>query len=224
MASVVMATGLPRATDIPSADITLLASSPALVVQKDLHPALVSLLTHAASVNSKPGFDSSGEPILFFRAGQFPHGNDSEYEIDPDSRAYYKSGELPSILRAVGPLNASLGIPFWVTAFAFSNTTKIILLAIPILSITIPLSRFLPLPNGNRFVPLEELILAVLPRLYRGVEVVRAHTFRVTRSGNVDFPEEGAGVREVAQSRLALVGEPSRHVVVGRVLPGGHRR
>jgi hypothetical protein len=115
------------------------------VVQKDLHPALVSLLTHAASVNPKPGFDPSGEPILFFRAGQFPNGNDSEYEIDPDSRAYYKSGELPSILRAVGPLNASMGIPFWVTAFAFSNTTKIILLAIPILSITIPLSRFLPL-------------------------------------------------------------------------------
>jgi hypothetical protein len=38
-----------------------------------------------------------------------------------------------------------MGIPFWVTAFAFSNTTKIILLAIPILSIAIPLSRFLPL-------------------------------------------------------------------------------
>src|SRR5262245_8687949 len=131
--------------DIPSADITLLASSPALVAQRDLHPALVSLLTHAASVNPKPGFDSSGEPILFFHPGQFPNGNDPEYEIDPDSRAYYKTGELPAILRAVGPLNASLGIPFWVTAFAFSNTTKIILLAIPILSIAIPLSRFLPL-------------------------------------------------------------------------------
>jgi polyphosphate kinase len=53
------------------------------------------------------------------------------------------------------------------------------------------LPRFLPLPGGHRFVPLEELILAVLPRLYRGVEVVQAHTFRVTRSGNVDFPQEG---------------------------------
>src|SRR5215471_16462204 len=131
--------------DIPSADITLLASAPALVVHRDLHPALVSLLTHAASVNPKPGFDASGEPILFFRAGQFPNGNDPEFEIDPDSRAYYKSGDLPSILRAVGPLNASLGIPFWVTAFAFLNTTKILLLAIPILSIAIPLSRFLPM-------------------------------------------------------------------------------
>jgi len=133
------------APDLPSADITLLATAPALVVHRDLHPALVSLLTHAASVNPKPGFDASGEPILFFRAGQFPNGNDPEFEIDPDSRAYYKTGDLPSILRAVGPLNASLGIPFWVTAFAFLNTTKILLLAIPILSIAIPLSRFLPM-------------------------------------------------------------------------------
>jgi uncharacterized protein len=131
--------------DIPSADITLLATAPALVVHKDLHPALVSLLTHAASVNPKPGFDPSGEPILFFRAGQFPNGNDPEFEIDPDSRAYYKTGELPSILRAVGPLNASMGIPFWVTAFAFLNATKILLLAIPLLSIAIPMTRFLPM-------------------------------------------------------------------------------
>jgi len=130
--------------DIPSADITLLAGAPALIVRKDLHPALVSLLTHVTSANPKPGFDPSGEPVLFYRAGQFPNGNDPEFELDPDSRAYYKSGELPAILRAVGPINASLGIPFWVTAFAFLNTTKIIFLAIPILSIAIPLTRFLP--------------------------------------------------------------------------------
>lgn len=130
--------------DIPSADIILLASAPALVVRKELHPALVSLLTHTASVNPKPGFDRSGEPILFFRAGQFPNANDPEYEVDPDARAFYKSGELPVLLRAIGPFNASIGVPFWVTAFAFLHATKIILLAIPILSIAIPLFRFLP--------------------------------------------------------------------------------
>src|SRR5262245_15779965 len=83
------------APDLPSADITLLASAPALVVRKDLHPALMSLLTHTSAVNHKPGFDPMGEPILFFRAGQFPNGNDPEFEIDPDSRTYYKTGELP---------------------------------------------------------------------------------------------------------------------------------
>ena len=131
--------------DIPSADITLLASTSALVVRQDLHPALVSLLTHAAAASPKPGFDRSGEPILFYRAGQFPNANDPEYEVDPDARAYYKTGELPVLLRAVGPVNASIGAPFWITALAFLHATKVILLAIPILSITIPMTRFLPM-------------------------------------------------------------------------------
>jgi TRAP-type uncharacterized transport system substrate-binding protein len=130
--------------EIPSADITLLASEPALLVRKDLHPALVSLLTHTVAANPKPGFDRSGEPVLFYHAGQFPNANDPEFQVEPDSRSYYKSGELPVLLRAIGPLNASIGIPFWVTAFAFLHATKIVFLAIPILSITIPLSRFLP--------------------------------------------------------------------------------
>jgi polyphosphate kinase len=55
------------------------------------------------------------------------------------------------------------------------------------------LPRFVPLPGGKRLVPLEEIILAALPNLYRGLEVVRAHTFRVTRSGNLEIGEEPAG-------------------------------
>lgn len=131
--------------DIPSADITLLATTPALVSRRDLHPALVSLLTHAAVANPKPGFDLAGEPVLFYKAGSYPHGQDPEYEIDPDARAYYKTGELPIILRSLGPFNARMGVPFWATAFAFLNATKIILLAIPLLSIAIPLFRLLPM-------------------------------------------------------------------------------
>src|SRR5262245_16473650 len=49
---------------IPSADITLLATSAALVVRNDMHPALVSLLTHAVVNNPKEGFDRAGDPIL----------------------------------------------------------------------------------------------------------------------------------------------------------------
>lgn len=131
--------------DIPSADITLLATTPALIVKRELHPSLAILLTHAAVANPKPGFDPTGEPILFYKAGQFPSANDPEYEVDPDAKAYYKTGELPLILRSVGPFNARLGIPFWVTAFAHQHATKIILLAIPVLSILIPLLRFLPM-------------------------------------------------------------------------------
>ncbi|MFZ4806767.1 MAG: TAXI family TRAP transporter solute-binding subunit [Hyphomicrobiaceae bacterium] len=131
--------------DIPSADITLLATAPALIVRKDMHPALVTLLTHATSMAPKPGFDALGEPVLFYKAGEFPNGFDPEYEIDPDARTYHKSHELPFLLRAVGPFFANNGIPFWVTAFSFLHATKIILLAIPVLSVAIPLARFLPM-------------------------------------------------------------------------------
>jgi polyphosphate kinase len=50
--------------------------------------------------------------------------------------------------------------------------------------------RFVPLPGGRRFVPLEEVIHALLPTLYRGLKVVDAHVFRVTRSANFSIDEE----------------------------------
>ena len=46
----------------------------ALVVRPDMQPALVSLLTHAVVHNPKSGFDKHGDPVLFYRAGEFPSG------------------------------------------------------------------------------------------------------------------------------------------------------
>jgi hypothetical protein len=131
--------------DLPWADITLLATAPALVVREKLHPALVSLLTHVSLVNPKPGIDRQGYPVVFYQAGQFPHINDPEYEVDASAEVYYKSRELPLLLRTVGQFNADVGIPFWVTAVAYQHGTKIVLLAIPVLSVLVPLGRFLPL-------------------------------------------------------------------------------
>lgn len=55
------------------------------------------------------------------------------------------------------------------------------------------LPRFVPLPGGKRFVPLEEIITSTLPSLYTGLEVVEAHTFRVTRSANLSLDDEAVG-------------------------------
>jgi polyphosphate kinase len=55
------------------------------------------------------------------------------------------------------------------------------------------LPRFVPLPGGRDFVPLEEIILASLPNLYAGLEVVKAHTFRVTRSAVIELKDEPVG-------------------------------
>ena len=93
---------------MPSDDITLLSTSVALVVRPDMQPALVSLLTHAVVHNPKSGFDKNGDPVLFYRAGEFPSANDPEFEVANDARVVYKSGELPVVLKTLAPRAHSL--------------------------------------------------------------------------------------------------------------------
>ncbi|KAA1421494.1 RNA degradosome polyphosphate kinase [Nocardioides humilatus] len=51
--------------------------------------------------------------------------------------------------------------------------------------------RFVPLGN-DRFVPLEDVIGEHLARLFPGMEVLEAHTFRVTRNEDVEVEEDDA--------------------------------
>lgn len=132
-------------SDIPSADITLLATSAGLVVHRNMHPALVSLLTFTAIKRPRPAFDSDGEPVLFHDAADFPSQKDPEIDIATDARAIYKSADLPFFLRSLAPLAHDLGLPFWVTAFAHRHGTSVLLLLIPLLSIALPAARFLPM-------------------------------------------------------------------------------
>ncbi|HUW02542.1 MAG TPA: RNA degradosome polyphosphate kinase [Acidimicrobiales bacterium] len=54
------------------------------------------------------------------------------------------------------------------------------------------LSRFVVLPDGERFVPLEQVIAAHLDRLFGGMEVLEASSFRVTRNADLTLEEEEA--------------------------------
>ena len=129
---------------IPSDDITLLATTAALVVRSDMHPALISLLTHAVVSNPKSGFDKQGDPVLFYRAGDFPSASDPEFSVPADTRAIYKSGELPFLLRFLAPLNTRMGIPFSYTAFINSYAAQVLLILIPLLAVAVPLSKAIP--------------------------------------------------------------------------------
>jgi hypothetical protein len=129
---------------IPSADITLLATSVALVVRKDMHPTLVSLLTNAVVSSPKEGFDKVGEPVLFHRAGFFPSADDPEFQLSREARAVYKSGELPVLLRNLAPVNARLGIPYQFTAYINTYAGRVLLVLIPLLALILPLTRALP--------------------------------------------------------------------------------
>ncbi len=131
--------------DVPSANITLLATSVALVIKKSVHPAIVALLADAVMDNPRRGFDRDGEPILFHKAGEFPTANDSEYEVARDAKVMFKVGELPFLLRTIAPFNERVGIPFWVTAYLHEHGTRTLLILIPLLSILLPLMRILPM-------------------------------------------------------------------------------
>jgi hypothetical protein len=128
---------------IPSDDITLLATSVALVVRPDMQSALVNLLTHAVVTNPKSGFDKYGDPVLFHRPGEFPSASDPEFEVPTEARIVYKSGELPFVLRQMAPINQRLGIPFPYTAFISAHAAKLVLL-IPLIAVLLPLMRSVP--------------------------------------------------------------------------------
>jgi hypothetical protein len=128
---------------LPTADITLLSTSVALVVRPDMQPALVSLLTHAVVHNPKPGYDKNGDPVLFYRAGEFPSANDPEFEVPNDARVVYKQGELPVVLKNIAPRAYSLRVPFSYTAFV-SDHAATLLGMIGILAIVLPMLRAIP--------------------------------------------------------------------------------
>jgi TRAP-type uncharacterized transport system substrate-binding protein len=128
----------------PSANITLLATSVALVVRKDMHPTLVSLLTQAVINNPKAGFDKAGDPVLFHRAGLFPSPDDPEFQVSKDARAIYKSGEMPILLRNLAPVSARMGLPFSFTAFISSYAGQALLVLIPVAALIIPITRTVP--------------------------------------------------------------------------------
>lgn len=55
------------------------------------------------------------------------------------------------------------------------------------------LPRFVVLPDGERFVPLEQVIAAHLHSLFPGMEVEGHHVFRVTRNADLEIEEEEGG-------------------------------
>lgn len=55
------------------------------------------------------------------------------------------------------------------------------------------LPRFVVLPDGERFVPLEQVIAHHLDSLFPGMEVMTHHVFRVTRNADLEIEEDEGG-------------------------------
>ena len=54
------------------------------------------------------------------------------------------------------------------------------------------IARFTPLPDGERFIPQEQVISANLDMLFPGMEIVAVHPFRVTRDLDLDLEIDAA--------------------------------
>jgi polyphosphate kinase len=55
------------------------------------------------------------------------------------------------------------------------------------------LPRFLVMPDGERFIPLENVIAAHAEELFPGMEIVEHHAFRVTRNADLEIEEDQGG-------------------------------
>jgi TRAP transporter TAXI family solute receptor len=111
------------ANDQPPIDVVLVAPRAALVVRKDLHPAIQMLLLNAAEqIHAAPG--------IFQRANEFPAAEAYGLPLSDEALRFYKSG--PPFLHNY--------LPFWVAELI----GKLIILLIPILGVLYPMMRFLP--------------------------------------------------------------------------------
>jgi polyphosphate kinase len=54
------------------------------------------------------------------------------------------------------------------------------------------LPRYVPLPQKNHFIPLEQIITGNLAELFPGMRVLEHQLFRVTRNADIEFDEEDA--------------------------------
>jgi polyphosphate kinase len=119
-------------------------------------------------------------------------------ELDEDDRKHLDEVFEERIFPVLTPLAVDPGHPFPYISDLSLN------LAVEVLDpktgerrfarVKVPnlLSRFVVMPDGERFVPLEQVIAANLEALFPGMEIGSHHTFRVTRNADLTLEEEEA--------------------------------
>ena len=106
---------------IPPTDFVLIGTTNAVLVRKELHPAIIDLLTQAmVEVHSAPG--------LFQRVNEFPTLADPEYTVADEARDLLKNG--PSIQY----------LPFWVGNYV----KRAIGVFVTVIAIVLPLFSYGP--------------------------------------------------------------------------------
>ena len=110
-------------SDIPAADVKMIAPAAMLVARHGLHHGTLELLIRAAKAAHSGG-------TLLAGAGEFPSSKLTDLPVGKDAEYYLRS--QPS--RILG------GLPFWLK----SLIDRLVFLIIPLIAILVPLMRFAP--------------------------------------------------------------------------------
>ncbi|HEY2706354.1 MAG TPA: polyphosphate kinase 1 [Candidatus Dormibacteraeota bacterium] len=123
----------------------------------------------------------------------------SDYRsLDDDDRAHLDRVFEEQVFPVLTPLAVDPAHPFpYISNLSLnlavvvgdpdSPATRIARVKVPQL-----LPRFVVMPDGERFVPLEQLIAAHLEQLFPGMRILGQHPFRVTRNADFALEEEEA--------------------------------
>jgi polyphosphate kinase len=123
----------------------------------------------------------------------------SSYDsLDDDDRKYLDEQFRERVFPVVTPLAVDPAHPFPyisnlslnLAVFVRNPRTRVTRFA----RVKVPpiLPRFVVMPDGERFVSLEQVIAAHLDALFPGMEIVAHHPFRVTRNADFEIEEEEA--------------------------------
>jgi TRAP-type uncharacterized transport system substrate-binding protein len=120
------------ANDLPASDTQMLSTTAAVVIKRDLHPALANLLAQAViATHTQPRRDANGETQILSRAGAFPIPEDQEFPMSADAVRVYKSG-APFLQRY---------LPYYWAVLA----DRLVVILLPVIGILLPTLRFAPM-------------------------------------------------------------------------------
>ncbi|CAN5865238.1 RNA degradosome polyphosphate kinase [soil metagenome] len=124
----------------------------------------------------------------------------SDYEtLDEEDKAYLDGQFRERVFPVVTPLAVDPSHPFpYISNLSlnlaiFVRNPETGVARFARLKVPPILPRFVVLPDGERFVPLEQVIAFHLDSLFPGMEVLDHHVFRVTRNADIEVEEEEGG-------------------------------
>jgi uncharacterized protein len=109
--------------NLPARDVTLISPAATLVVDEDVHKALIGLLLTAAT-------EIHGGGGLLEEPGTFPSALFVDLPLSDTSKRYFKSG--PPFLARV--------LPFW----AATMIDRLAVMVVPLIAFMVPMFRFMP--------------------------------------------------------------------------------